>query len=53
MRTADEIRVMVGQMQVAAPPVSAQDAVKIQWLTLQLLQEIACGLADLTSKGVK
>jgi hypothetical protein len=42
----DEIRAMVASMQIPQPPVTAADGSKLQWLTVQLLQEIACQLAN-------
>lgn len=50
----DEIRQLVASMQIPQPPASASDSMKIQWLTLQLLTEIACqGSAAQATKGDK
>jgi len=47
---ADEIQQLVTSMAIPRPPASAADAIKLQWLTLQLLQSIAISLATTNSK---
>jgi len=37
-----EIQALVSSMRIPQPPESGADSMKIQWLTLQLLTEIAC-----------
>jgi hypothetical protein len=45
----DEIRQLVSAMEIPQPPASASDDLKSRWLSLQLLQEIACQLAALNT----
>lgn len=42
---ADEIPALVQSMQIPQPPPSAADNIKLQWLTVQLLEQIAISLA--------
>ena len=50
---ADEIQALVQSMQIPRPPASAADAIKLQWLTLQLLQSIAISLATQAATNSK
>lgn len=43
---ADEIQALVQSMNIPRPPAGAADAIKITWLQLQLLEQIACSLAS-------
>lgn len=49
----DEIRATVAAMQIPQPPATAQDSLTTQWLTLQLLTEIACTLAGENTAATK
>ena len=44
-----EIQALVSSMRIPQPPESASDDLKSLWLSLQLLQEIACQLAALNT----
>lgn len=47
--TRTEINSMVAAQNIPAPSASGSDPLKLGWLELQLLQEIACQLADLNA----
>jgi len=44
-----EIQALVSSMRIPQPPESASYDLKSRWLSLQLLQEIACQLAALNT----
>jgi hypothetical protein len=43
---ADEIQELVSSMAIPQPPATAADSIKVQWLTVQLLEQIAISMAS-------
>lgn len=48
--TRDEITQMVAAQNLPAPPASGSPPLKLAWLQIQLLQEIAAQLSDLNGR---